>query len=407
MKYWWGCVLAVGFMLGWVSPASAADYIIYVHGRGWGSWNGEVAAVSGWTNVTLSYDGNSRLDGPATNTTVRNAISTYCTGSHRCVIECYSAGCLRTLKAVADLRNAGNTLPGLMWGLALSSAAGGSALAETSTQGGTSMVAKLFGQQEKIDFDITRSAARNTFGYVQGNFGKQLYHTMGKIDICKKIIFFKACGNPNIGEGVGDGAVGMASGGGYSSTGVFSSGCPGGSASSTTGKYAWRQWEAKSPCDGEPYDHFGMPALGRTILNSYSGVMVTRGWTGDNVNPANTSWSDNVGTRAECRRSTTECDNMFVGSSENNYYPADYSKRTDLTAVATDVSTKASDTTYPTGGNTCKGKCGGTAYWTDSNGVARSCRCDTGCTSRGDCCSDYANTGTSSTSSNCTVALAQ
>src|SRR5262245_29651135 len=91
--------------------ARAGNYIIYLQGRGWGGWDGETVS-SGWTNVTLAFNGNARLDGAETNTTVRNALNTYCKNGNSCVVHCYSAGCLRMLKATYDLGGA-NALTGL------------------------------------------------------------------------------------------------------------------------------------------------------------------------------------------------------------------------------------------------------------------------------------------------------
>src|SRR3954471_18264110 len=85
----------LALLIGFASQASAANYVLYLQGRGWASWNGETLAASGWTNVTLSFNGNAVINGPETNTTVKNAISTYCSGTNHCIIHCYSAGCLR------------------------------------------------------------------------------------------------------------------------------------------------------------------------------------------------------------------------------------------------------------------------------------------------------------------------
>ncbi|MGZ3406244.1 MAG: hypothetical protein ACXVAN_07345, partial [Polyangia bacterium] len=120
-------------MVGLSAPAFAGNYVVFLQGRSWASWNGETVNASGWTSITLAYNGNAVINGPETNTTVKNALSTYCSGGNSCIIHCYSAGCLRMLKATYDLHAGGNNLPGLLYAEASGSAAGGTKLAEVST----------------------------------------------------------------------------------------------------------------------------------------------------------------------------------------------------------------------------------------------------------------------------------
>src|SRR5690242_17915684 len=82
---------ALAILVGLAAPVFAGNYVVYLQGRGWASWNGETLTASGWTNVTLSFNGNAVLNGAETNTTVKNAISTYCSGGNHCIIHCYSA----------------------------------------------------------------------------------------------------------------------------------------------------------------------------------------------------------------------------------------------------------------------------------------------------------------------------
>lgn len=339
----------------------AANYVIMVQGRGWSTWNGEMPSAAGWTNVTLSFNGNAKLNGGETNVTVRNAILNHCSSGHSCIIHCYSAGCLRVLKAVTDLRSAGNTLPGLLWAEASASAAGGTKLAEVATKGFTGFLAKLLGQQEKIDFDLTPAAARSTWGYVQGNFGATMYHIAGKNNVCKKILFVKICGNKYVDAGVGDGVVGMDSASGASSPGKFYDGC-------AVAKYPYRVYDSWfSPCGGEARDHFGMPGRGAAIIGScLSG----------SSNDANRNWSDSsASTAAECNDAAGECDGYFENSGQN------FSMTPSLVQVAGSVATTSSPTTGTTSGPTCAGKCG------KFSGAG--CWCDAACVYFGDCCSDY------------------
>ena len=344
------------------APAWAGNYVVYLQGRSWSSWNGETVTATGWTSVTLAYNGNERLNGNATNVTVKNAISTYCSGGNSCVVHCYSAGCSRMLKAVYDLRAAGNTLPGLLYAEGSGSAAGGTHLAEISTSGGTAWLAKLIGQQEQVDFDLTTGAARNTYGYTQNSFGANFWQFGGYQDICKSLLFFKICGNKYL-PGTADGVVSMDSYAGASSAGGITNGC-------NAAKYAYRIWDsnyAQTPCTGAARDHFGEPGLGTAILSydiTGTGLDYKRHW-GD--------------TTAQASCSGTSCDDKFASTAQN------YSKNPDLSPVASPVAALVSNTTaHTTTGPTCYGHCGGS-----SSG----CYCDSSCTGYGDCCSDFAAAG--------------
>jgi hypothetical protein len=354
-------VLALAFALTLVSigapDAAAGNFIVHVQGRGWSGWNDEVPFVSGWQTITLPFNGNAKLNGPETNTTVRNALTSYCTNGNNCVVHCYSAGCLRVLKAVSDLRAGGNGLGGLLWVEGSASAAGGTKLASVSTSGFTSLLAKLIGQQEKIDFDMTPSAARGTWGYVQDDLGVMLYHVAGRKDVCKKLLFWKICGNKYVDAGVGDGVVGLDSASGASSAGYVYDGC-------SAPKYPYRAYDTYDgvACGGDDRDHFGMPGRATKLI----GTLFAASYL-----DAGRSWGDLV-TNAECAGG--ECDAAFESAGQ------DFSKTPALQPVAGDVSAWASNTTGTTGAGSCAGKCGG---------YAGSCWCDAACGAYGDCCGDY------------------
>lgn len=347
------------YVLGY-GPSSTAggNYILYFQGRGWGGWNSELVSSPGWQNKTFAYDGNKRLDSDATNVTVRNAIATYCGGSNNCIVVCYSAGCLRTLKAIDDLRAAGTALPGLLWVEAVASAGGGTKLANMATSGFTGFLAKLLGQQEKIDFDLTPGSARSSYGYIQDSVApNMMYHLAGSKDICKKILFWKICGNKYVAAGAGDGVVGFDSATGASTQGSYWNGC-------TTTKYPGRDWDYILGCGGEYRDHFGMPG---------KGVAVTAGDTNGTHNDKILQWGDDPNT-PDCIDVYGECDRPFESASQ------DFSRQPSLVQEAADVSATSSNTTGETGAGVCAGKCGG---------YANGCWCDTYCTSFGDCCGDF------------------
>jgi Somatomedin B domain len=354
-------VLVVLILSAFAASAHAENTVLHFQGRGWGSWNGETVTQSAqWTSRTFNFSGNSRLDSYDTNVTVRNAIASYCSGANNCIVVCFSAGCSRVLKAIDDLRAAGNTLPGLFWVQAAGSAAGGTKLAEIATSGFTGFLAKLFGQQEAIDFDLTPAVARGTFGYTQDAIPPDaMYQVAGNQDICKGFWFFKICGNHFIDAGIADGLIGIDSASGASAAGRYWDGC-------SPAKYPGRIWEPSSPCGGEARDHFGL--VGRTIALLAPQI---QGVANDKM----LVWGERL-SDPDCDDAAGKCDNPASN-------PAlDFSRAPDGTQVAADVSPKSSGTTGSTAGATCAGKCGKYS--------GASCWCDASCATRGDCCADYA-----------------
>jgi hypothetical protein len=361
--------------------AEAANYVVHLHGRGNDCWVGNgsdcaqqryTPSLPGWTMVTLSYNGSDMLDdakSTGVDTLVRNTISSYCGSGHSCVVHCFSAGCMRMLKAVSDLRAQGNTVPGLLWAQASASAAGGSRLASIATKGLTGMLGKLVGMQHKIDFSITPDAARNRWGYIQDDMGVNVYHLAGKRDICKSFGPVKFCGNFWMNNGVGDGAVTMDSAAGYSSAGAFSSGC-------LSGKYPFRLYDtgSDSSCGGVDRDHMGVPeASSSALARAYSGAYTDRAL----------QWSDNVGTAGNCSNTLGTCDNAFSTTT------AKWCQLPGGQTLSGCTEGTGSRATSSTTAGTCAGKCGG------SGG---GCWCDPRCSARGDCCADYV-------SSNCASVL--
>ncbi len=380
-------MLVVMFTLAVAAPsADATNYMFHMQGRGWKGWDSmQSVSANAWTNMYFNYDGNSALTNSTTTTEINNALISYCnTASNACLILCYSAGCLRMQKAVSDLHAAGYPLSSILWAEATASAAGGTGLAELATNGGTQILAKILGQQEKIDFSLTPSAAR---AQPQSNFGKTIYHVGGKNDLCKGFWVFKICGNSYVGYSKGDGVVPFHSAFGCSAAGAVTD-C-------NCGKYAYHSFETRvsgALCTGQSFDHFGM-------VNS--GCQITKAYLDGAGSAVLASWSDSTSNSA-CTTTSRSCDDKFAQTQQN------FSKKTDLTAIATSVATKASNTTLYTdsrfigGGSvfgddtasgagwrfSCGGKCGGS---NKIGGVTR-CYCDASCTSRGDCCSDYSTT---------------
>lgn len=377
-----GLFIAV-VLLGVAAPAHATNYVFHMQGRSWTGWNNmNSVSAGGWTNMYFNYDGNSALTNTTTVNEINNALINYCnTSANACVMLCYSAGCLRLVKAVQDLRAVGYSLPGLIWSEATGSAAGGTGLAELATQGGTKILAKLLGQQEKIDFSLTPAAAR---AQPRSNFGVMLYHVAGKVDLCKGFWIFKLCGNSYVGWGKGDGVVPFHSAFGCASAGAVSD-C-------NCAKYTYHSFETRingAYCTGQNFDHLGM---------ANSGCEITRAALAGFGSAPIVSWSDSTSNSA-CTTTTSSCDDQFASTAQN------FSKKVDLTPIATSVATKASNTTLYTDSRSiagpaaygddatygvpwrysCGGKCGGA----NTTGGTTRCYCDASCTSYGDCCSDY------------------
>jgi hypothetical protein len=311
----------------------------------------------------MSYNGSGALADSAIDTNIRNTISAYCRNGNICVIHCYSAGCLRMLKAVADLAALGKPAVGLQWAEASGSAAGGSPLANIATGALTGMFAKLIGMQEPIDFDITPGAARGRWLYVQGAFGKTVYHVAGTRDTCKTLLgLVRICGNPFINNGAADGLVSFASAAGYSDTGAYTNACG-------SNKYPYRAYDTDvSTCSGVDRDHLGIHEVGaQAIALAGAGTYTNR----------NLQWSDSNLPSGLCSTSGGTCDNAFSNTA------ARFCRLPNGTQIAGCTGSNASISTGATAG-TCAAHCGGRAV---QNG--RSCWCDPRCIARGDCCSDY------------------
>lgn len=280
--------------------ADAAKTIVYAQGKGWKKWDGEFAKKTGWADLSVAYDGSSSMSNAVENTKLKNAISASCTApasnptQNQCIIVCYSAGCLRTLKSVKELRDANpDNVRGLVVVYATASAAGGTRLAIEATTGSLKKQAKTFGMSDPVDKDLVPDVARGSgtgqWGYVQGVLGVTMHHHAGKKDLCK----FVFCGNkytrnytinPSTGQktttvdtsDVADGAVSMHSSGGFAPlvvAGVTHNTYPKFDGCLMTGKYAWRDYDdtTEIPCTGADRDHGGMPGVTARNIPSTQG----------------------------------------------------------------------------------------------------------------------------------------
>jgi hypothetical protein len=368
-----------------VGTASAANYIMYIQGRGWTNWSSaEKVNRSGtsWLEETIAFNGGSSIRGPET-TTVRTRLEQRCavgTGN-TCVVVCYSAGCLRLLKAIHD---SSTTSFNIIRVSAAASAAGGTKGAEALTTGSLKTVAKLFGQQEAVDWDLTPAAARGTYGNVQNDMNKTtgtMYHYAGYKDTCKSFLFVKMCGNKYTNAGLsgakGDGMVSFDSAGGASAQGAFNNLCNTGGAGTKriTSRFAKRApGVSGAACDGENRDHAGM--VGFTIKQTELALPSTP--TGDQ----NLTWTDTT-SQTVCS-DTTNCSQAFTNQSADQSVLRTSSGGSVTVAGNTDAT--SSPSTADTGAsNSCTARCG--LYQ-----PGRTCQCDAACVSGGDCCADYATT---------------
>lgn len=376
--------VVIGIVILWsVAVADAANYVIYAQGRGWKDWSSaERVNVTGssWTNVTVAYDGGSSIRGPAT-TTLRTVLEQRCATStgNTCIVVCYSAGCLRFLKAISD---SSVTSFNIVRVTAIASAAGGTKGAEALTTGSLKTVAKLFGQQEAVDWDLTPATARGTFGSVQNAMNKTsgtMYHYAGYKDTCKRFLFVKMCGNKYTNAGLsgakGDGMVSFDSAGGASAQGAFNNLCSSGGSGTRriTSRYAKRApGVSGAACDGENRDHAGM--VGFSVRKTEEALAVTP--TGDK----NLTWSD-VTSQATCSDASS-CSQAFSDTSADQA-TLKTSSGSKITVAPNTDATSSPATADTSSATSCTGRCG--LYQ-----PGRACQCDAACASGGDCCANYA-----------------
>ncbi len=181
------------------APAFAANYVVFVHGKGpnssglsntnasrWGnsdSYGPASKTRSGWATRFVNYDS---TQSPTTSGTTRaqtklaSAISSFCSGSNRCVIVCHSAGCYATGYWLAK-----NTAPaGLLYVVAAASAAGGSAVADYGTT--AALLSPLLaliglataGEPNAMTISLRTGTARGAYNH-NVTSGRQIRHVAG------------------------------------------------------------------------------------------------------------------------------------------------------------------------------------------------------------------------------------
>lgn len=246
--------------IGMAGSASAGNYIVYLHGRSMNGWpsNALLGAPSGWSHVTMNYNGSASLATGSVRDSVTNTIATYCGGGNQCVVVCYSAGCARMLDAYKVLKDQSRYPANILWSEAAGSAAGGSELATFSTKWWVKLIAKIFNfdSEAPIDYDIQPNVMRfGAYANIQNQATTPVYHLAGSRNICitLKILFIKVklCGNGRFPGHHGDGAVPVHSAAGYADAGSHTSTQDG------TAKYVFRAYE-QTPL--YTVDHIGILA---------------------------------------------------------------------------------------------------------------------------------------------------
>ena len=223
------------------------------------------------------------------------------------------------------------------------SAEGGTDLAELATGLFTGWIAKILGQQEAIDFDLTRARARIDFAYVHDAMPVQFWHVDGNLEICKKLLgFIKICSGGVI-AGSDDGVVPWASSGGYATATPRTSLCNASAAEeqnvaqNVPNKYPKHRTDTVwIDCDGTApgsstasWDHFGIPDVGERIIEgNLKGLGSTTYdyWT----------WSDTLTSEAPCNSAST-CDSAFSSTRSTDF--TRYNDGVATTAASTDGST--------------------------------------------------------------------
>jgi hypothetical protein len=378
-------IAAVLGVVAMADTASATNYILYAQGRGWTSWSSQErvnVTGSSWTPVYIAYDGGASINGPAT-TTLRTQLEQKCAAStgNTCIVVCYSAGCLRFLKAMHD---SSVTSFNIVRVSAIASAAGGTKIAQAVTSGSLKTVAKLLGQQEAVDWDLTPAAARGTFGSIQNDMNKTIgtmYHYAGYKDLCKSFLFVKMCGNKYVNAGLtgskGDGLVAFDSSGGASAQGAYNNLCSSGGSGTQriTSRYAKRAAGVSgAACDGEYRDHAGMVGFG--VAKTEAALATTP--TGDK----NLTWTDST-SQSVCSDSSS-CGQSFADTSAD-LATLKTSSGAKVTVAGNTNATSSPSTADTTSATSCTGRCG--LYQ-----PGRACQCDAACVSGGDCCADRSTT---------------
>jgi hypothetical protein len=299
---------------------------------------------------------------------VNHALRAYCgSGSGNvCIVHCYSVGCFRAKKAIDDIRagvgGSADSLAGLLYMEGSGSAAGGTDLAEIATGLFTGWLAKILGQQEAIDFDLTRSAARTTYSYIHDAMPVQFWHVDGNLEICKKLLgFIKICSGGFI-AGSDDGVVPWASSAGYATATPRTSLCNSSAAdenntgANVANKYPKHRADvAWLDCDGTvaggstaSWDHFGIVDVGERIVEARAKALGSATFSHFVWSDATTEQPCNVG---------SSCDYAFAST-----VSTDFTRHADgVPTNALSVDTRTSQTFQQTGSPTsCHGRCGTT-----------------------------------------------
>ena len=230
-----GLGIAAALLVGsWTSVAGATNYSLWIHGRntggtpsGWNYWvdskGHNVAQGVGVNAIAVDYDGSQHIS--QSNTTVVNALNTYCQGGNSCYVQCHSAGCNQIGYAVAYNPSRWH----IVWVWTGGSAAGGSELANA----GSWMTGYA------IDGDLQVSTSRGMYNHdvLGDSIAGYVYNLIGGDYANLTTCFFP--GGCAGGSGGNDSAVAFHTAGHYRSSGAYGTAAANGAAGGTYWDYSW------------------------------------------------------------------------------------------------------------------------------------------------------------------------
>lgn len=226
--------------------ASAANYVVHIHGRTQTTWDDTIYWISGYTSVKCDYEAKYNTLSQS-NVTVRDCLGTYCSGSNSCIVVAYSNGANQVHYTQQYYPS---KLANLQYVESGGSAEGGSELTDVGSA--VQSFLDWFGidfevyYPNGVDATLSVSSARNAYNHDINN-GKTTYHVSGNTNAGNGLWWATAGFLP----GDDDGVVSWASSYGCRDSGDQPTTC-----SKFTGHVSDTWCVSNGEWDG--YDHFSM-----------------------------------------------------------------------------------------------------------------------------------------------------